>query len=665
MHRFGPFVLDPARRVLTHEGCPVSVTARPFDILLALVERAGQIVGKDELLRLVWRDTVVEEANLSQHIFLLRKLLGHTEEQPYITTVPRRGYQFVAEVSSLPGAPSAPRAVVAPSPLPGPVRLDIALSPGTALAMGTTRVVALARDGSKVVCVVEEGATTHLFLRNLDQFDGRRLPGTEGATGPFFSPDGRWIGFESRRRLQKLPLDGGPALALCEVADMRGAAWTASGDIVFAPGPTTGLWRIAASGGVAAPLTTLAFEAGERTHRWPHAAPDSDAIFFTIGYEGATSFDEASLAITDSRTGHRLVVQHATDGRCLADGRLVWSRGAALFAAAFEMPGGHVVGTPRLVQQCVSTSATGVAHFDWSSNGVLLHVPGEAETMRRVLVSVGTDGEVTQRHISGESLEEPRLAPGGAAAIVSLRNRRSDLWLYDFARGSLTRLTFDGENFAGIWGPDPNIITFSSSRGGPSDLYLLRPDRSSAPELLVGSEFDKVAGAWSADGGSLLYTEYHPDTGADLWLLDRQAGQARPFIRTKFNEYAAVIAPSGRHAAYVTDESGRAEVVVVTFPDAAGKIQLSTEGGTEPVWSPSGSELFYRSGNRMMRVDLRAGVERAGIPTTLFEGSFVGATITLANYDLSADGTVFLMVRAEQPARPSVLGVTIGCDGSS
>ncbi len=358
-------------------------------------------------------------------------------------------------------------------------------------------------------------------------------------------------------------------------------------------------------------------------------------------------------------------MQHATDGRGLADGRLVWSRGAALFAAPFDASSGRVVGTARLVQQRVSTSATGVAHYDWSDNGLLLHVPGEAETMRRVLVSVDADGVETQRHFSGESLEEPRLAPGGAAAIVSLRNRRSDLWLYDLARGSLTRLTFDGENFSGIWGPDPNVITFSSSRGGPSDFYLLRPDRAAVPELLVGSEFDKVAGDWSPDRDSLLYTEYHPETGADLWLLDRRAARARPFIRTRFNEYAAVIAPSGRHAAYVTDESGRAEVVVVTFPDAAFQCQLSTDGGTEPVWSPGGSALLYRNGNRMMRVDLSAGIERAGVPTTLFEGSFVGATITLANYDLSADGSVFLMVRAEQPARPTVIGVTIGCDSGS
>lgn len=667
MHRFGPFTLDPARRVLTREGRTVAITARPFDILLALVDRAGEIVDKDEMLKLVWPDTVVEEANLSQQIFLLRKLLGHTDEQPYIATVPRRGYQFVAAVVSEPRAPVSPPSVTAAVPaLAGPARLDMALPAGTSLALRSTRALALAPDGSHVVCVVEEGGTTRLYARSIGRFDGRLLPGTEGASGPFFSPDGQWVGFESGRVLRKMRLDGGPALPLCDVADMRGAAWRDCGDIVFAPGPTTGLWRVDASGGTAAPLTTLAFDAGERTHRWPHAVSGSSDVLFTIGHHGAQSFDEASLAITSvASPGHHLVLRHATDGRWQPGGHLIWSRGGALFAASFDIATARLNGPPRMVQDAVATSATGVAHFDWSRNGVLIHAVGTAQTMRRALVTVGRDGAEKQRHLSGEALEEPRLAPDGTAAIISLRNRRSDLWSYDFTRGSLTRLTFDGENFAGIWGPVPGLITYSSSQGGPSDLYLLRPGHSSAPRLFVSSAFDKIAGGWSPDGSVLLFTEYHPDTGADLWLVDRDGAHARPFLRTKFNEYSAVIAPDGRHAAYVTDESGRPEIMAVTFPDAAVKYQLSTDGGTEPVWSPAGSDLFYRSGNRMMRVDLRDGLARAGIPTTLFEGAFVGTTITLANFDVSDDASMFLMVRDEQPAPPSMLAVTIGIAAGS
>lgn len=659
MYFFGPFSVDSARRVLLRDAQPVPITARAFDVLIALLERPGETVEREELLRTVWPDTIVEEANLSQQIFTLRKLLGQTEEQPYIATVPRRGYRLVVPITRRPQVASAGRGTRSlPQPPPLPVCLDITVGHSALPADAPSSVVAISPDGARIVYVGAAGDSTRLYLRPLGGFGVLPLEGTEGASNPFFSPDGQWIGFQVERRLCKLALAGGPAFAICEVADLRGAAWMPDGDIVYAPGPTTGLWRVSSVGGAAAPATTLDFGGGERTHRWPHALPDGRVIF-TIGSAGATSFDDACLAVTDGGE-HRLVLRHATDGRWLPGGALIWARGAALFAAAFDLAGGRVEGAAHVVQHGVAVSATGVAHAACSDNGVFVHVPGEAQTLRRSLVSVSRKGVKTASHAAGDSLEEPRLAPDGASAIVSLRRRTSDLWQYDFARGALGRLTFEGENFAAIWGPDAGTITFSSSHGAASDLFLLRPDRSAAPELLLSSEFDKVAGAWSPDGETLVFTEYHPESGADLWLLHRPSGRVEPFVRTRFNEYAAVLSPDGRHVAYVTDESGRPEVLVVSNPGATGKRQLSTEGGTEPMWSRDGSELFYRSGRRLMRIDVRRGVEHAGIPTTLFEGRYVAGTVTLANYDVATDAAGFLMVTADAAAPPSALHVTVG-----
>ena len=658
MYLFDAFCIDAARRVLTREGHPVPVTARAFDVLLALVERAGQTVNKDELFRIVWSDAVVEEANLSQQIFTLRKLLGHTDDEPYIVTVPRRGYRFVAPVSA-PADRAARRPAAPAQAARAPVRLEISLERGASLAAAATTAVTISRDGSRIIYTGSDGGTTRLYLRALDRFEGTPIPGTEGASNPFFSPDGRWIGFQSGRRLVKMPVEGGPIFTLAEVADLRGAAWTLDEAIVYVPGPTTGLWRVPASGGSARALTTLDFGGGERTHRWPHALPDGGVIF-TIGVAGATSFDEATLAMASPDGGpHRIVLRHATDGRYLADGRLIWARGASLFAARFDAGTGRVEEAAHVVESGVLTSATGVAHFACSDTGVLVHVPGEAQTLRRSLVSVDRSGREGARHTSGDSLEEPRFAPAGDSASVSLRSRSSDLWLYEFARGALGRLTFEGENFAAIWGPDEGTITYSASLGGPSDLFMLRPDRSAPSELLVSSEFDKVAGAWSADRNTLVFTEYHPETGADIWVLNRSEERVDAFVRTRFNEYAPVFSPDGRHVTYVTDESGRPEIVVVSYPDATGKRQLSTEGGTEPVWSRDGSELFYRSGDRLMRVDMSRGVAHAGIPTTLFEGRYVRGTVTLANYDVSADGMQFLMVVADVPRPSTTLRVTL------
>jgi Tol biopolymer transport system component len=382
-------------------------------------------------------------------------------------------------------------------------------------------------------------------------------------------------------------------------------------------------------------------------------------VIFTIGSEGATSFDEATLAMTDRDAArHRFVLRHATDGRYLADGRLIWARGAALYAAPFDIDSGRLERSGQIATG-VSMSATGIAHFACSDTNVLVHVPGEAQTLRRSLIRVTRSGAIVARHVSGDSLDEPRLSPDGRSAVVSLRGRTSDLWQYDFARGTLGRLTFEGENFAAIWGPDDGTITYSASFGGPSDLFTRKPGRSSPPELLVASEFDKVAGAWSPDRTALVFTEYHPDTGADIWELDRNGDHARPFVRTRFNEHSPVFSRDGRSIAYTTDESGRSEIVVVSYPADGVKRQLSTEGGTEPMWSHDGGELFYRSGDRIMRVDMSRGPEHAGIPTTLFEGRYVPGTVTLANYDVSADATEFLMVGADEPPPVSALRVTI------
>lgn len=663
-YRFGPFCLDASRRLLTRHDQHVALTARAFDVLVALVERAGRTVEKDELLEIVWPDTVVEEANLSQQIFTIRKLLGQSEHEAYIATVPRRGYRFVADLDAITDKPAAPSARVADgAPRAATLRLAIPLTPSAPLAVSPAPVLAISPDGARLVYVATVRDTTQLFVRTLDRFDAVPIEGTEGAVNPFFSPDGQCVGFQCGRELRKIMLAGGRPLRICELeGDMRGADWGAGDLIVFAGGPASGLCQVSAAGGAVHPVTTLRFERGERTHRWPHLLPGGRAVLFTVGNAGATSFDDASLAVAEIESGgHRIVLQHATDGRWLPTGHLLWARGGSLMSAAFDPGAGVVQGTSRVVMSGVAVSATGVAQAACSATGLLVHVPGTAETVRRSLVTVERSGAVVGTGLGGDAIEEPRLAPDGSGAIIGMRGRASDLWLYHFGRGTLTRVTFDGENFAGIWGPEPGTVTFSSSRGGAADLYVVQPDRTVAPELLVASEFDKIAGSWSADGACLLFTEYHPESGVDIWVFDRRAGAVRPFVRTRFNEHTPVLSANARYVAYTSDESGRPEIYVVDYPGAAGKRQLSTEGGVEPLWSRDGRELFYRSGDRLMRVDMSRGPVNAGVPTTVFEGRFVKGTVTcLSNYDVAADNERFFMVVEDAPPAPTAIHVTVG-----
>lgn len=643
------------------------MTARAFDVLLALVERAGQTVEKDELLRIVWPDAVVEEANLTQQVFTIRRLLGAAPgDAGYIVTVPRRGYRFAVPVVRLPTTTSDTSTRESSRPVSPLIRLAMPLPPDASLAPKTERTLTVSPDGRLVVYVAAGPAGTRLFGRALDSVDAVPIPATDGACTPFFSPDGEWIGFTSGRRLLKVPTRGGPPQAICEVdGEVRGATWVPAGDIVFAPGPAAALWQVPSSGGTPRPFTRLRFEAGERTHRWPHVLPDGRALLFTVGHAEARSFDEASLAVVElDDSDHRIVLDHATDGRCWDSRTVLFGRQGTLMAAAFDPDARAVTGAPAVISAGVLTSPTGAVQAACSNTGVLVHAAGDARRAACSLLTLARNGQVRQATPCEDVLEEPRIAPDGRTAIVGRRGRGSDLWLYDRVRQTFRRVTFDGTSFAGIWGPGPGWATCSSSSGGVADLYCLTPDRDTSPVPLLQTEFDKVPGAWSPDGASLVYTEYHPQTGADIWLFTPATGVARPLVHTRFNEFAPRLSPDGRHVAYTSDESGRPEVYVVSLPAGSDKCQISTDGGAEPIWSPDGQELFYRVGHRMMRVDVQYGPQRAGVPATLFEHRHVpGAFTGLPNYDVAPGDAGFIVVIEQEAPPATMLHVMLCAEG--
>lgn len=662
-YRFGPFRLDAARRTLARGDVRVPVTSRTFDVLLALVERAGRTVDKDELLRIVWPEAVVEESNLTQQIFMIRRLLGTpSNESAYIVTVPRRGYRFAAAVSHAAVETFRSPDRAAASPEPSGLRLAMPLPADAPLASGAERALTISPDGRTIVYVAGGAAGPRLYRRALDRFDAIPIPSTDGAGNPFFSPDGEWIGFTAARKLQKVRVDGGPAQTICEVGgDVRGAAWSPANVIVFAPAPASSLWQVPADGGVPTPLTTLRFGAGERTHRWPHILPDGLGVMFTVGHAEASSFDEASVAVAElSDPDHRIVLNHATDARCWRPDLLLCARQATLMAAPFDLQRRELTGALSTVVAGVSMTSTGAVQAACSSPDVLVHAPGRVEVPERSLVIVARDGRCLQVMPGGDAIEEPRISPDGSDIVVGRRGRGSDLWLCDRVRQVFRRLTFDEHSFAGIWGSGVRTITYSSGCHGVADLYEIAPDRSGEATLLLQTDFDKVPGSWSPGGAELAYTEYHPESGADIWIFARASGTARPLVRTRFNEYGPRVSPDGRHLAYTGDESGRREVYVVSLPEGIDKCQVSTDGGAEPVWSPDGRELFYRVGHRTMRVDVSRGPHRSGVPTTLFEQRHVpGAVTGLANYDVASDDGAFVFVAEREVPETLLLHVTL------
>jgi DNA-binding winged helix-turn-helix (wHTH) protein/Tol biopolymer transport system component len=667
LYAFGPFHLDLASRRLMHQDAAVAVTVKAFDILAALVEHAGHVVDKDELMRRVWPDAIVEEANLSQQIFLLRKALGEgPKDHRFIATVPRRGYRFVAKVTEIhdtessPGTtPDSDRAVSFEPP--GHV-LKLSLTLGLPLRLSPSRPFAISPDGLTLVYVAEDPGGGTLASRRLDSVQTVRLPRTEGAVSPFFSPDGRWIGFFANGKMRRIPAAGGAPIDICDAgAECRGASWSCQDEIVFAPTPAAGLVRVPVEGGRPRPATELDFASGERTHRWPGVLPDGRSVLFTIARAGSVSFEEAEIAVASLETGERRIVHRfGSSARYVRTGHLAYVRGGTLMAVPFDLGRLIVTGTSLPVGEDVMAQPTGVGYFCASEDGCLISLTGRAQDVVQRLVWI-QNGALTSTGVEDRSLEEPRLAPDGSRIAFGRRQATSDIWIKNLETGALTRLTFEGDNFAPIWSRDGTRVIYSSNRLGPCSIFSQALD-AAEPTLLVSGEHDLVPGCWTPDGRELLFTEYNPHSGAGIWRCDPQSQSApTPLIRPRGNAFSPAISPDGCSVAYASDESGALEVWTASFPAAAGRRQITSGGASEPVWSRDGRLLYFRQGSGVFSSTMPKSPDgSAAEPVCVASGAFQTGSMTgLPNYDVGADGQLILVAQSSAMAHPTQLAVTV------
>jgi serine/threonine-protein kinase len=653
----------------------VAITAKAFDILAALVQSSDHVVEKDDLMHRVWPDAIVEEANLSQQIFLLRKLLGEgPKDHRYIATVPRRGYRFVAAVTEVSVGPSAapnpitplfPLPPTAPSLLGGhPLHLWLAIGADAPLALGACAPFTLSPDGRLLAYVAWAGDTTTLYLRRLDHSRGVRIAETDGAYSPFFSPDSRWIGFFAGGRLKKILAAGGAPLTVCDAGhECRGASWGLRNDIVFAPTPASGLTVVSADDGSPRPATTLDFGKGERTHRWPHWLPNGRDLLFTVARAGSASFDDADIGVASIESGVRQVLlRHGTCARYVPTGHLVYMRGGSMMAVPFDPDRRGLIGQTVPVLEHVMTQPTGAGHVAFARTGSLIYLTGEAQKVQRHLVRIDASGQVHPVALPERAIEEPRLSPDGRKLAIGVRETTNDIWVYDFTRSGLTRVTFEADNFAAIWTPDGTRLTFSSNRTGPCQIYWRAADGNGPDERIVGGDHDLVPGSWSQDGDTLSFTEYHPETGASIWMCSPRTGTPpRPLVRASFNQYGPAFSPDAHWLAYTSDESGRAEVYVVSFPDLTRKEQISLDGGAEPIWARDATHLYYRSGSRILRVEIDSGHDTVfGSPHTVGDGPYLSGAVTgLPNYDVTSDGDFLMIAQEAAQTRPDQLSVIV------
>jgi serine/threonine-protein kinase len=518
-------------------------------------------------------------------------------------------------------------------------RVNLTIPPALALrGAGGDRLIAMSPDARKVAFVGTVDGRYQIYLRSADRFDAEPVRGTEGGSDPFFSPDGQWLGFVADNALKRVSVGGGPPSTLAG-AISRGAAWGPDDTIVFTAGAANGLSRVPAGGG--APETLTELQPTERSHRWPSFLPGGTALLFSIQPVDA-SFDDGLIAVRSFETGEqRVIARGGMSPVYLPTGHVVFARAGVLLAMPFDARRLEATGAPMPVLEGISTnSATGTAQYA-AAAGSLAYVPGPVSETRRELVWVDRTGRAQPASAELRAYTDAAISPDGKRFALVIGGANSDVWIYEIARGSLSRLTFAPSlDAAPVWAPDGRHVVFSGIRNGPMEIRRVPFDGAGPEESLA------TAGALNLQGRS-----FHPtgrwlacDQRGDILILPLEGNRTmQPFVATPFTEMFPAFSPDGRWIAYQSDESGRAEIYVQSFPGPGGKWQVSTEGGLRPKWSADGSELFFRSGNRMMAASISPGPAfAAGTPRVLFTGQYAPP------YDVAADGR-FLMGRDEAP----------------
>ena len=530
--------------------------------------------------------------------------------------------------------------------------------------------VAVSADARRIAYTAVRGGRAGLYVRRLDRFDARAVPGTEGASQPFFSPDGGTVGFFAEGLLKTVSLadDAPPPAIVCRLGgEPAGGAWAPGGTIVFGGPGRSGLREVPAGGGEPVALTAVDEAAEETAHGWPHAIGPRH-VLYTVGRRGR----DPRLALLDRETGESRALPLADGGgHFVAPSAVVFARRGEVFAAPLDLEGGGRRGPPSprpvlrgVAGRAVGDRGLGRSRLAAARDGTIVFAPPASADGDSHLVRVDADGrfealdDVAARH------QTPRIAPDGRRVAFSATTAvlRRDLWLLDLERGTRRRLTRDaGDNHSPLWTGDGAALTFASSRTGLQRIFRLDIRNPEVAAPLFGGDL-RAPGSWSPDGRRLAFHEVHADRARDIWTW-RRGGEPEPWLATAANERAPAFSPDGRWLAYVSDAGpgGGDQVYLQALGDDAGPpLRVSPAGGTEPVWAKTGATLFYRRERGLYRVvvgDAGSGRTAAGAPEHLFDGAFLADPLgNLPAYDVG-DGPRLVMLRpAGRPDAIHLLG---------
>jgi len=509
----------------------------------------------------------------------------------------------------------------------------------------------------------------------LDDFVDRPIPGTANPGGAvFFSPDGESIGFFAEGKLKKTSLAGGSPITLCDAQPgFRSGDWFED-TIVFAANSESGqgLYRVSANGGEPEMLATVNFDEDELVYGLPDFLPDGKNLLFTIRL--STGFQTDLLSLETG--GRKIVLGNAKQARYLSTGHLVYEQSGNLMVAPFDLAALEVTGDSVPAVQGVRQTPTSYVDYAVSDNGTLVYVPGGGRQLHEhTLVWVDRQGTETLVTEEKRDFRAPRISPDGQQIALPIGDpSANNVWIYDLNADSLSRVTFgEPRNGSPVWSPDGEWLIFQSGRaseGGEGGMVRQPVDRSLPQERLTSTPARQQPNSWSPDGQSVAFMVgggAGSETGTfDIGILSLEEEKEPTLIlATPAMECCPMFSPNGKWLAYLSDESGRIQVYIRPFqgPDVKWLISDEKEGGTQPVWSPDGTELFYFSDNKMMVTSIQTQDQTltAGTPKVLFEGQYVSHSQPpgFQYYDISPDGKQFLMLKEDTAQEQAQINVVV------
>ena len=564
-----------------------------------------------------------------------------------------------------------------------PVRFAIVPAPDRPLNVsGLDRDLALSPDGRRLVYRAggSNTAGSPLMVRAIDRLEAQPVADVSRAYAPFFSPDNRWIGFFENTDLKKVSIAGGPAITLCQFSGIPlGASWGDDNIITFATNaPRTGLWRVSADGGEPTILTTADPAQHEGTYSFPSVLPLGRGVLFTI----ATASQADSLVVVlDLKTGQRkTLIRGGSDAQYVETGHLIFAAAGALRAVRFDPVRLEVLGDPVTVVERVMMKPTGAANYAVSRTGTFVYIGAGLSELAtpRELLWVDRKGHEEPTGAPPRAYGTPRLSPDGTRVAAEIYDQITNVWIWDFARETLRRLTFDsGGDGMSVWTPDGRQIIFESGRTGMPSVYKQAADGTGTVDRLSTSATPQWPTSITPDGTWLAGFDLLPRTVPNIVFLPLTRAVVRPssnpapgvsqspvepLAETRFKGAMADFSPNGRYLAYQSDESGRSEIYVRPFPRVDnGRWQVSTAGGTRPVWARSGRELFYLDASNSLTavpVGTSEPTISIGIPAKVFDTKYAEPNPS-RHYDVSADGQRFLMLKDSAAGDPNATAVSM------